>query len=166
MAALATEDDWRMLWDYLAAIDRKIEAAGGRTWDCLSATERTVITAYFFEMEFCNGEMEQFFINPSGDRWRETLAALKTIGATRVAELFERAVAVFPNGTPSADQLTRCHQYEALGEMGRNVMQRVSDEWYENLKRFPNEDLYQVLIAYVRNNAMRAGESEAGRTSG
>jgi hypothetical protein len=152
-----------MFWDYLAAIDRKIETAGGSNWDCLSPTERTVITAYFFEMEFSNGEMEQFFINPSGDRWRETLVALQTIGATRIAELFERALTAFPNGTPSDDQLTRCHQYEAAGENARRLMHEVSDGWYEILERYPNEDFYQTLIAYIKNNGTSGREGKAGR---
>src|SRR5438309_1282787 len=87
--------DERKLDEYLAVIDDKIMAAGGETLDCLSPPERATITAYFLALEISNGGIEQFFINPAGDRWRETRNALKTVGAVRLAGMFDEALSVF-----------------------------------------------------------------------
>src|SRR5688572_8049900 len=87
--------DKSKLDEYLALIDKKIDAAGGRDWpmsggphpwSSLNDAERITITAYFFALDVSNGEFKKWFIE-RGDTWREALYAIKTVGATRLAEL-------------------------------------------------------------------------------
>jgi len=141
--------DERRLDEYLAAIDKKIIAAGGETWDCLSAPERATITAYFLALEMTNGGIEQFFINPAGNRWRETRDALTTVGAVRLAALFDEALSVFPNETPSTDQLTRCRQYEEAGGHAKLLMERLTNEYYDLQEESPADCLYRILPAFA-----------------
>ena len=134
---------------YLEAIDKKILAGGGQTWDCLSPPERATITAYFLALEISNGGIEQFFINPAGDRWRETHDALKTVGATRLADLFEEALSVFPNGRPSTDQLTRCHQYEEAGGHAEQLLLKLTNAYYDLQEEGPADCLYEILTEFA-----------------
>ncbi len=141
-----TELDESVLYEYLASIDKKIEEAGGNTWDCLSEPELVAITAYLLALEITNGGIEQFFVNPCGDRWRETLRAIKTVGATKLTSLFERALSVFPDSAPSEDQMTRCTQLAAAGQPAIDLLSRLTSEYYD---RSAEDCLYQLLTAFA-----------------
>jgi hypothetical protein len=130
---------------YLAAIDAKIRATGSADWSRLSPAERMTITAYFFAMEVSNGGIEQFFINPAGDRWRDTLFALKVLGPDRLTVMYEEALSVFPGGAPSEDHLTRCRQYQAAGDTARDLLQRMTDQYYDLQGRSAEHCLYASL---------------------
>jgi hypothetical protein len=138
--------DESRLDEYLASVDKKIEAAGGNTWSCLSEPELVTITAYFLALEISNGGIEQFFVNPTGDRWRETLSAIKTVGATKLASLFEEALSVFPDCAPSEDQVTRCAQLAAAGQPAIDLLSRLTSEYYN---RSAEDCLYQLLTAFA-----------------
>jgi hypothetical protein len=140
------ELDENRLYEYLASIDKKIEAAGGNTWSCLSERELVTITAYFLALEITNGGIEQFFVNPSGDRWRETLRAIKMVGATNLASLFEEALSVFPDSTPSDDQKIRREQLAAAGQPAIDLLWRLTSEYYD---RSAEDCLYQLLTAFA-----------------
>ena len=117
--------------EYLALIDRKVVAGGGKDWSCLSDAERMTLTAYFFACQVSNGGIEQFFINPQGNRWRDTLRALKLVGAVRLAAIFEEALTVFPNSTPSENQMTRCDQLARAGKTSNDLLDRLTGEYYD-----------------------------------
>lgn len=138
------------LHEYLDAVRNKLRAAGGETWDCLSSPEVATITAYHLALEISNGGIEQFFINPAGDRWRETRDALKTVGAVRLTAMFDEALSVFPEGTPSTDQLTRCRQYEQAGRHAERLMDRLTKAYYRLQEKSPSDCLYRVLAVYVK----------------
>ena len=149
-----SELDESRLDEYLALIRKKIEATGGNSSNCLSESEHITVTAYCLALEISNGGFEQFFVNPSGDRWRETLRAIKTVGATKLANLFEKALSVFPDSAPSEDHATRIDQLTAAGEPAETLLWRLDSE-YDN--RLPEECLYQLLTAF----AIRQMESES-----
>jgi hypothetical protein len=141
--------DEQRLYKYLAAIDKKIIAAGGKTWDCLSAPERATIVVYFLACEISNGGFEQFFINPTGDRWRETQEALKTVGAVRCSAMFDEALSVFPSGAPSADQLKRHRQYKRAGKRAQRLMGRLTNKYYDLQEQSPADCLYRILSLFA-----------------
>jgi hypothetical protein len=55
------------------------------------------------EGEVNNGGFDQFFFNSSGDYAKETIDALKQIGAHQTAEIVQRACERFPLGSPPTD---------------------------------------------------------------
>ena len=62
---------------------------------------RTIVDLVLdFEDEVNNGGLHQFFNNSSGDNTAETVLALETIGASRMAGILKRAASRFPNGFP------------------------------------------------------------------
>ena len=142
--------DERILDDYLAGIDRKLDAAAGADWSSLSDAERATITGYLFALEITNGGIEQFLVNPSGDRWRETLQAIRTVGASRLGDLFEQALAIFPDNAPSVDQVTRCSQLAAAGETARELLWRLTGQYYDLQAASSEHCLYQKLTAFAK----------------
>jgi hypothetical protein len=100
-------------------------------------------------LEISNGGIEQFFINPAGDRWRETRDALKAVGAVRLATMFDKALSVFPDETPSTDQLTRCRQYKESGDDARCLMDELTIEYYDLQEKSPADCLYQILAVFA-----------------
>jgi hypothetical protein len=141
--------DERKLDEYLALIDKKISANGGKDWSCLSNAERTTITAYFLALEVSNGGFHQFFLNPSGNRWRETLAAIKTVGAFRLEGLFEQALTVFPDSAPAEDHSTRFAQLRAAGEPAEEFLSNLTDQYYDLQAESAENCLYQRLTAFA-----------------
>lgn len=61
----------------------------------LSNPERVFFCVWSLEAEVNNGGFSRFFYNSAGDYAAETPGALKTIGAAGMADLVERAMAVF-----------------------------------------------------------------------
>jgi hypothetical protein len=60
------------------------------------------------EGEVNNGGFHQFFYNNAGDSTTmETIQALQTIGAAKMADIVRRAAAMFPGGMPPKARLAR-----------------------------------------------------------
>jgi hypothetical protein len=138
--------DERRLDEYLATIRKKIVDDWRDSMDCLSLAEKATITVHVLVLEISNGGFEQFFINPGGDRWRETRDALNTVGAARLGAMFDEALSVFPDAAPSTDQLTRCGQYDQAGDHAKWLMDRLTNEYNA---RSPEDCLYQILTAFA-----------------
>ena len=96
-------------------IDRLQKKALEVGYGALTQRERILVDVAWLEAEVNNGGFDQFFFNSSGDRFRETVSALRAIGAERTAALVAEAGAVFPDG-PSPDRATRMKQMEAIPE--------------------------------------------------
>jgi len=69
----------------------------------LSAEARTLFEVGAFHSEMRNGGFHQYLSGLFGGRARETLAALRQIGADLCAGLLERALTIFPGGTAPQD---------------------------------------------------------------
>jgi Domain of unknown function (DUF4375) len=121
------------------------EAAVG--YDRLTPPERVVFCLDALEREVNNGGFAQFFENSAGDHALETIEALRTLGAPRVAGLVTEAVAVFPDGHPAADREDRQRQVEKLDDAARAKLDQLDGAFYE----YP-ENLHALERAYVGTN--------------
>jgi hypothetical protein len=121
------------------------EAAVG--YERLTPPERVVYCLDGLEREVNNGGFTQFFANSAGDHALETIEALRTLGAPRVAELVAAAVAVFPDGHPAADRDDRQRQVDQLDEAARAKLDQLDSAFYEN-----PENLAALERAYVSAN--------------
>jgi hypothetical protein len=150
--------DEQKLDEYLALIDKKIDAAGGRDWpksggphpwSSLNDAERITMIGYFFALDVSNGGFEKWFLERGGT-WREALHAIKTVGATRLAKLFEEALAAFPGRIPSSDYETRYNQCVAAGALGgEGLFWRLTGEYFKLQEKSAEDCLYQRLTAYA-----------------
>lgn len=131
------------LHDWVAAIPRSAK------WESLSELEQTILLVYGLELEICNGGIHQYFNNPGSDRWRETLQALKKVEAGRIAQILEKALTVFPLECPSTDHLTRAQQLGAIGREAKELLERLTDEYYGLYQECPVEDSYAKMAQFL-----------------
>jgi hypothetical protein len=120
------------------------EGPGG--FDGLSEAEQTVYCIDGLEREVNNGGFAQFFFNSAGDQARETVAALRRIGADHTARLVERAMAPFGPAGPSPSSDERAAQLEGIGDGATALWYELDDAFYEY-----KDDLTGLLRSYVRS---------------
>lgn len=97
----------------------------------LSNSERVFLCVWNLEAEVNNGGFSQFFDNSAGDYAAETPGALRTIGASGMAELVEKAMAVFGTAGPPADREKRWEAMEALPEPEKERWQELDDAFVQ-----------------------------------
>jgi hypothetical protein len=142
---MSDPDDCELVEAYL----RRISADA---WKSASQVSTTINLVFTLETQWSNGGFHQFFFNPTGDRWQETLTALEQIGAARIKALFESALAVFPGSTPSTDTDTRDRQLQAAGDEGLDALAQLDDEYMRLWEKHPGEDSYAKMAAFLRRH--------------
>lgn len=118
-------------------------------WESLSERQRVILLVYALELEVCNGGLHQYFINPAGDRWKQTLQALERIEATRIVQIFRNALTVFPQASPSTDHISRDRQLRAIGPEGEELLERLTDEYYGLYQECRAEDSYAKMSQFL-----------------
>src|SRR5262245_17361629 len=160
-------DSTKTIGDYLAADDpeavlwpdvvRTVFHDSPRAAHPERLTE-AVRTYYFvgcFHGELVNGGMSQFFSNSAGNYSRETLSALKEIGATLSASLLERALTIFPSSEAPTDRKLRCELLFAFEERDPVFLEELTEVYYKRVDALgsePEEDLTQLIIDYLRKH--------------
>jgi hypothetical protein len=109
----------------------------------LTAAERIISCLIGLETEVNSGGFSQYFLNSTGDHVGDAPAALRTLGAPKVAALVEQAIAVLP-AAPSPDQAARAGQVAALSDQARARLELLDKEFY----RYP-EPLAQLSRSFV-----------------
>jgi hypothetical protein len=112
----------------------------------LTEAEQTVYCIAGLERDVNNGGFEQFFINSAGDQARETVAALRRIGADHTAGLLERAMAPFGPAGPSPDWQERGRQVKQVRSGAKPLWRELDDAFYEY-----QDDLTGLLRDYARS---------------
>jgi hypothetical protein len=107
--------------------------------DSFTPIQQAVLLAYEFDSEVCNGGFDQFLSHSIGSKWQQTLEALKTIGAHRVAKILEKAVGLFPAGSPSSDHMTRVEQLRNLPPESHSILSDLDGEYYDLPRQWPGE---------------------------
>jgi Domain of unknown function (DUF4375) len=113
--------DQRALYELTLSLQEK-RTAGGLA--ALSAKERVILDIADLEAQVNNGGFDQFFYNSGSRRAVEMIAALRLVGAPKMAAIVERACRKFPSGMPSRVWRERQRQLLALN---------------------PNDDLFEKL---------------------
>jgi hypothetical protein len=144
---MSDEDDCLFVEAYLRGIPAE-------AWKAPSQVLTTVNLVFTLEMEWANGGFHQFFFNAYGDHWHETLAALERLGASRIKALFQSALAIFPDATPSTDTDTRDQQLSAAGEDAIDILDHLDDEYMALSKQHPGEDSYAKMAAFLRHHGV------------
>jgi hypothetical protein len=91
---------------------------------------------HLLDAEVCNGGFSQYFFNSWGDYAAETAAALQLLGASRIANLLERAMAEFgPNGPPrdGSARSTRVRELEASGPRWLGLDRQFHDHHLDDI---------------------------------
>jgi hypothetical protein len=117
----------------------------------LSRAERYVVDVVWLITEVNNGGIDQWFYNYGGGHARETLEALKAIGAEETYRIVQEACSQFPDGMPDRDHAKRVEQLAAMSE-GRNPAFDPLDDRFYSMK----ENLYELLLTYWKKSSSKA----------
>lgn len=141
---LQIEDDTKFA---IAMSDLVVSREAAVGYQQLTSPERVVLCLDALEREVNNGGFAQFFENSAGDHALETIEALRTLGAPRVAGLVAEAVAVFPDGGPATDRERRQRQVEQLDDRARAKLDQLDGAFQD----YP-ERLTVLERQYVRDH--------------
>lgn len=130
----------------VGAIGFRIEQkAHARGHDSLSESEHKFVAVFALEGEVNNGGFEQFFFNSSGNEAELALDGLRELGASKVAALLLRAMAVFPDGKPPTDILVRRRMMEKIESHAKPVWEQCDREFFRL-----NTALSDPLLAFAK----------------
>lgn len=127
-----------ILWD---------KSKNDKDFESLNEYEKNVLFIEMLEGEVNNGGFDQYFFNSSGEFAHETLNALESINAPKMAELLNQAINIFPNLPIPKDTETRRELMEDLPENISDKWDNLDDNFYE----YP-ENLAGLVIEYVKKN--------------
>ncbi|MDG3004098.1 DMP19 family protein [Paludisphaera mucosa] len=113
-----------------------LEGFDDRLWETDSSTwngsQKLAAAVLMLDMEVLNGGFDQYFVNSSGDRWKEAVEGLREMGSVELAGLLNEAVARFGATPPSADRATRLDQLDAIARADADAFDPIDDRWYES----------------------------------
>lgn len=119
----------------------------GDTLDRLTEPQRNFYLNQNLEREIKNGGFNQYFTNSSGDFAHETIAALKSIGANRTADLLQQAINQFPNYYVPKDNAKRKEILDIIENSANEVWDELDKAFYKY-----EDNLYVLNIAYLKQN--------------
>jgi hypothetical protein len=115
----------RLVSEVLKRIDNKRERCGV---DALLPPEHGIHAALWLELEVNNGGFHQYFLNSAGDDASTAIVWLHKIGALRVAEILDQAIARFPGGAVPMDRRERI---ALLSRMPLSAFDDLNDVFYD-----------------------------------
>lgn len=125
-ARAGIEDPYRFVWD------RSKELGD----DALTPPQRHVREATRLQDEVENGGFAQYFLNSSGDHWREAQEALIAIGCQGDLAIFRKTLAAFSGGAPSVDRDARRAQLARIpgddGDLDSPPFDAACSQYYKD----------------------------------
>ena len=118
--------DWERLGRIVNAILDRVYGEG-----TLTPEQKVVYLAYFMDAEVHNGGFDQFFFNSQGNHARETLDALRALGAPTSAKLLKKACEAFAPEEPSPDRDLRWVQMDRIPKPLREGWNALDDLYYK-----------------------------------
>ena len=136
-------------------LDEAFERVLGRLskigFDALSEPEKILVSLWAIEAEVNNGGFHQFFFNSYGECAHFVPIALRILGAPQMAQLAERANAIFGDAGPPRDWFARQDALLALPESAEAFLEELDVAF----QAYP-EDLARLGEAYVREHYPQA----------
>lgn len=147
MVAPLTKEEEKFLDDLGNRIQDRCRTEG---FSQLSPIEKTVYATFFVWDEVYNGGFKQFFHNSSGDAAGTTPQALREIGATKLADIAQRANDVFVRHAGKSFPMTwddRIKACETMSEEIDNSLDQLTDEFYQDIDK-----IRDLSIAWFRTH--------------
>lgn len=101
-------------------------------WEGVPNSMRLALAVRIFIDQVNNGGLSQYFVNSSGQRWRDALEGLQAIGATSDFARFKQAVARFGSTPPDVNDDTRHHQLAAIENESDGAFSSFDDAFYDD----------------------------------
>ncbi|PQO26794.1 DUF4375 domain-containing protein [Blastopirellula marina] len=111
------------------------------------AADRYVMASVGLRTDVQNGGFSQYFTNEAGNYWQDALAVLIGGDDAAGAAHFRRALAPFPNATPSVDQAERDAELGDIEDADPDWDNRLNAEYCQELCYPSDETLFAALQA-------------------
>jgi hypothetical protein len=132
------DDPFKSAW---ATLD-----SGG--WQALSTPQRLALAVRILVDEVCNGGFLQYFVNTSGDHWRDAREGLAAIGAASDCKLLDQVAARFGPHQPSVDRDQRHRQLARIARRSDRPFEAMEKEFYAD-----QQDREVLLLRYIEQHA-------------
>lgn len=113
----------------------------------LTVAEKHLCAIEDLNGEVNNGGFAQYFFNPSGAHWRDALAGLQAVGATKRLAIFRKVISRFGKDGPADEWAERDSQLAKLAE-DEVPFQGENGDWYD----IKGENLAALLYQYSIQN--------------
>ncbi len=98
--------------------------------------------------EINNGGLAQYFVNPSGNRWRDAIAGFEAMGFKERLLVLKEAIALFGKNGPSTERDIRQEQLSKLYQKDDSIFDALDSRYYKS------SEIVQVLAnQYVLDHA-------------
>jgi HEAT repeat protein len=137
-----------LAWHGLESFDDrlwKLEKEKG--YGALKRPQQHYSAVLMFDAEVCNGGLDQYFLNSSGDQWKDALEGLKAMKDNKRADILEKAIAKFGESGPSTEREKRLDQLSALIRKDEASFETLNDNYYD-----VEPPLEVVMNRYVLDN--------------
>jgi len=114
----------------------------------LTKPEANIFLIEELESEINSGGFDAFFWNSYGDLANETLVALKEIKSCKWSDIFERAMAQFPDSEVPKNRDKRQEVMGKIEDTTEDAWNKLDDEFCDY-----EEDIHKLLIDYIESNS-------------
>jgi hypothetical protein len=101
-------------------------------YESLPEHQRFYSAVLMCDAEINNGGLSQYFVNSSGDHWRDALAGFEAMGFKERLELFRKALSFFGKDGPSVDREKRQEQLSKLYQNNDAIFDSLESRYYES----------------------------------
>ncbi|MHB1309189.1 MAG: DMP19 family protein [Limisphaerales bacterium] len=101
-------------------------------YESLTEDQRFYSAVFVCDAEINNGCLAQYFVNSSGDRWRDALAGFKAMGFQERLTVLNEAIARFGGTGPSADRSIRQDQLSKLYKRDDAIFDALDTRYYKS----------------------------------
>ena len=101
-------------------------------YDSLPDHQRYYSAVFMCDAEINNGGLAQYFVNSSGDNWRDALAGLEAIGSKDRLGVVREAISLFGPDGPSEDRDKRQDQLSKLYKKNDSIFEALESRYYKS----------------------------------
>lgn len=125
--------------------DDVFERLGKYGYRDLAEFDKVFVSVWSLKGEVDNGGFEQWLFNSSGDWAYDTPRTLEEIGATKIAEIVQEVIQLFPGGCVPEDLDDRRRSMKNIDDKIVQKWDELSDLFYQE------ENIDELLASYVHS---------------
>lgn len=118
-----------------------------------SIPQKYIFAICWYRTEVNNGGHEQFYLNPTGIVWEDTLEGFKEIGLKEFEDVLSQSIRIM-GGSPSKERTEREKQLDSISpgtpfNREKYIFEDIDNEYYK-LEQTTNLD--EKLLEYIKKN--------------
>jgi hypothetical protein len=106
----------------------------------LSEHQKFYSAVFMCDSEISNGGLAQYFVNSSGDNWRDAVTGFKTMGFKERLNILNEAISIFGADGPSTDRSVRQNQLSKIYKQYDSIFEELSSRYHKS------SEIVEVLV--------------------